>query len=269
MDVEEQKVTVSGNVDAEIVIMRLLKSGKHAELLSLQELETKEKGPEAQYRDGEYQNPELLNDDYHNMELLKWLSDENYQNQVHRQINGVRASKRHPMLPQLYESGIDQLSNERFFKQSMAFESEEGERDKKFSTVMAMDNPHVHQDYASMVGRRENSMMDFLGPKSNFPYSTTMEEKELAVLENAHAGLAGYQYHYPPYSMMNNMHVYQYRNPSPMTVNPYMQRMHPIEDSVYMHQPRMVVNHKFDMVPPGPPIGYWQNMNMNMNSYHI
>nr|GMC63395.1 Heavy metal-associated isoprenylated plant protein 37 [Ipomoea batatas] len=85
-DVEEQKVTVSGNVDAKIVIMRLLKSGKRAELLSLQELANQEKGPETQYRDGEYQNPELLNGDYHNMELLKWLSAENYQNQVHIQI---------------------------------------------------------------------------------------------------------------------------------------------------------------------------------------
>ncbi|XP_031094339.1 heavy metal-associated isoprenylated plant protein 37-like [Ipomoea triloba] len=255
MDVEEQKVTVSGNVDAEIVIMRLVKSGKHAELLSLQELANQEKGSETQYRDGDFQNPELLNGDYHNMELLKWLSDENYQNQVHSQINSVRASKRQPMLPQLYES----LGNEKPFKQSMAFESQEGERDKKFSTTMEMDNnPHVHQDYASIVGRKENSMMDSLGPKSNFPYFTTMEGKE-------HVELAGQQlqYHYPPYNMMNNMQVYQYRNPSPMTVNPYMQRMHAI-DNVYMHQPRMVMDHKFDIVPP---ISYWQNM--NMNSYHI
>nr|GLL20495.1 heavy metal-associated isoprenylated plant protein 37-like [Ipomoea trifida] len=117
------------------------------------------------------------------------------------------------MLSQLYESGIDQLGNEESFKQSMAFESQEGERDKKFSTTMEMDNPHVHQDYTSIVRRKENSMMDFLGPKSNFPYFTTMEGKE-------HAELAGHQYHYPPYNMMNNMQVYQYTNPSPMTVNP-------------------------------------------------
>nr|GMC58718.1 Heavy metal-associated isoprenylated plant protein 37 [Ipomoea batatas] len=56
----------------------------------------------------------------------------------------------------------------------------------------------------------------------------------------------------------------QFRNPSPMTVSPYMQRMHLIEhmDNVYMHQPRSMMNRKFDMVPP---ISYCQNM----NSYYI
>ncbi|KAJ8567427.1 hypothetical protein K7X08_019635 [Anisodus acutangulus] len=116
MDVDEQVVIVSGNVDSATLIKKLKKSGNHAELLSENPMENQETELLSNwFNDDFHQNQGALNwcdnEKTQNTELLNWLNSNKCQHQMHNSYNSLGTSKRQPMFAPV-ERGFDHWSNE-------------------------------------------------------------------------------------------------------------------------------------------------------------
>ncbi|KAK9054197.1 hypothetical protein SSX86_025275 [Deinandra increscens subsp. villosa] len=95
IDSEQQKVNVSGNVDSNILINKLVKSGKYAELWSSSE-----------------------------QEISTVMNGGNYQNPIQNRTMSLNAPKSQPLLTPAYPRNLqDEMSFARYFKQSMDTEN--------------------------------------------------------------------------------------------------------------------------------------------------
>lgn len=253
MDVDEQTVMVSGNVDSATLIKKLNKSGKHAELLSENPMENQE--TELLYNwfnDDFHQDPGALNwcDDekIQNRALLSWLNNNKHQNQMHSLYNSLGTSKRRPMCA-LIDQGFDQWGNKQFLDQSIGINSLSGEANQNLFALGNMDYPYNVQeesiinnadfgrtsafgDLLSLQGRR-NSMVDFQGHQDNNPSFALNQGlksihshfadlgREEPGLQNLHTAQGAYGYQPRPFNEMNDMQAYHYKYPA-STMNSFL-----------------------------------------------
>uniref|UniRef100_M1D0G9 Chloroplast-targeted copper chaperone n=2 Tax=Solanum tuberosum TaxID=4113 RepID=M1D0G9_SOLTU len=246
MDVDEQVVIISGNVDSATLIKKLNKSGKHAELLSENPMENQE--TELLYN--------WLNDDFHqnqgglswcddektqNRELLDWLNNTKHQNQMHSLYNSLGASKRRPMCAPT-ERGFDHWGNKQFLDQSIGNDSLSGEANRNLFALGNMDYPYNVQEesiinnadfgrtsafgYLQSLQGRRNSMVDFQGLRDSNPSFYPNQGlrsinscfanlgSEEPGLQNLHTAQGEYGYQPRPFSEMNDMQAFHYKHPS-------------------------------------------------------
>ncbi|KAM3363290.1 hypothetical protein P3S68_018144 [Capsicum galapagoense] len=246
MDVDEQVVIVSGNVDSATLIKKLNKSGKHAELLSENPMENQE--TELLYNwfnDDFHQNHGALNwcdnEKTQNTQLPNWLNSNKHQNQMHNTYNSFGTSKRQPMFAPVGRS-FDQWGNKQFLDQSIGIDSFIGEANQNLFALGNMDYPYNGQeesiinnadfgrtslfgDLRSVQGRR-NAMVDFQGLRNTYPSFAPnqglksinsryadLQSEELG-LPNLHTAQGPYGYQPRPFSEMNNMQAYHYKYPA-------------------------------------------------------
>ncbi|KAK4346753.1 hypothetical protein RND71_033092 [Anisodus tanguticus] len=246
MDVDEQVVIVSGNVDSATLIMKLHKSGKHAELLSENPMENQE--TELLYNwfnDDFYQNQRALNwcnnEKTQNAELLNWLNSNKHQNQMHSSYNSLGTSKRQTMFAPV-ERGFDHWGNEQFLDQSIGIDSLTGEANQNLFALGNMNYPYNGQEESIInnadfgrtppfgnlrsVQGRKNSMVDFHGLRNTNPSFgpnqglrsinsrfADLESEELGI-QNLHTAQGAYGYQSRPFSEMNDMQAYHYKYPA-------------------------------------------------------
>lgn len=246
MDVDEQVVIVSGNVDSATLIRKLSKSGKHAELLSENPMENQE--TELLYNwfnDDFHQNEGALNwcedEKTQNRALLNWLNNNKHQNQMHGSYNPLGTSKRRPMCAPI-ERGFDHWNNKQFLDQSIGIDSLSGEANQNLFALGNMDYPYNVQeesiinnavfgrtssfgDLQSLQGRR-NSMVDFQGlQNNNLSFAPNQGLKSInsrfadlgsedSGLQNLHTGQGAYGYQPRPFSEMNDRQAYHYKYPA-------------------------------------------------------
>ncbi|XP_060193130.1 uncharacterized protein LOC132622542 [Lycium barbarum] len=246
MDVDEQVVIVSGNVDSATLVKKLNKSGKHAELLSESPLENQE--TELLYNwfnDDFHQNKGDLNwrndEKTQNAELVNWLNSNKHQNQMHSSYNSLGTSKRQPMFAPI-ERGFDQWGNEQVLDQSVGIDSLTGEANQNLFALGNMDYPYnaleesiinnagfartyPFGDLQNIRGRR-NSMVDFQGLRNTNPSFAPIQglrsinsrfadlgDEELGI-QKLHTAQGAYGYQQRPVTEMNDMQAYHYNYPA-------------------------------------------------------
>ncbi|MCD7456395.1 hypothetical protein HAX54_031627 [Datura stramonium] len=198
MDVDEQVVVVSGNVDSATLIKKLNKSGKHAELLSENPMEKQERELLFNwFNDDFHQNQGALNwcdkEKTQTGELLNWLNRNKHHNEMHQSYNSLGTSKRQPMFAPVelgfdhwgnkefldQSIGIDSLTSEEFLAQSIGIDSLTSETNQNLHELGNMDYPYnaredniinnadfgrtsPFENLQNIQGRR-NSMVEFQG----------------------------------------------------------------------------------------------------------
>ncbi|CAN4079911.1 unnamed protein product [Withania somnifera] len=246
MDVDEQLVIVSGNVDSATLIKKLHKSGKHAELLS--ENPMKKQETELLYNwfsDDFNQNQGALNwcdgEKTQNAELLNWLNSNKHQKQMHNSYNSLGTSKIQPTFAPI-ERGFDHWGNKQFLDQSIGIDSRTGEANQNLLTLGDMDYPYNGQeesiinnadfgraspfeDLQSVKGRR-NAMVDFQGLRNTNPSfapnhglkSINSCFADLGIEElghqNLHTAQGAHGYQPRPFRVMNDMQGHHYKYPA-------------------------------------------------------
>ncbi|XP_059670742.1 heavy metal-associated isoprenylated plant protein 37-like [Cornus florida] len=213
VDAEQQKVTVTGTVDSATLIMKLGRSGKHAELWTNQNQEHYSKG-------------------------------DRVQNQMQCPIRGLKASESHPMMwPTSGGEVEDELGYgyERYQNQHLGKEAMTSETDQNTDGYTIVGDDYIQDNM--------NSMMGFEGFQDNCAGFQRFQGNGYGGLQSPYGGLPSFGYYHPSsYMMVNNMQGYNYHHPSQMMgKNTDLQDMSingnmMMRDNIYMHQPQMM-NH--------------------------
>lgn len=222
IDTEEQKVTVSGTVDCAILIRKLTKSGKHAELWRLSQRP--------------YQNLQ---------ELSNWLLDDKYQNSLQYLPDGVNASNIKPMFASEFDGGIDDWSCENYLNESTGIKSLMGENNNNNNRAITVGNitPFAWDGNIILDAHNLGGKLSFIGFPDSSKYTGSFggyEDRAYPGLQNLQASPA-YEQHYSPFMMRNNMQRYQYNLPTPMMMNNDIPDMHAdnnlkMNGNNYLHQ---------------------------------
>lgn len=223
IEAEEQKVTVTGSVDSSILINKLVRSGKHAELWS----------PNS------------------NNKQAKLVNDDNNQNQTQYLMNGLNASKNQHMLP-TFGREDDGLGSDWYFNQSRGTspKAETGEFDQNL--IAAMQNANLGGDGVLPIGgdeKLENDIIPLSGHAGFHGNGSAgfvgLGGHEFGGYQDIPRELPIHEYDHPSSMMMANRQVCHYNYPPTEMMNIYMHDRNAINnmvmnDNVYMHQPQMI-----------------------------
>ncbi len=196
IDAEEQQVTVTGSVDSAVLINKLGRSGKHAELWS----------PSS------------------NLTQAKLFNDANDQNQTQNLINGMDPSKNQHMFP-TFGRGDDEWRSEWYINQSRGTNTVTGEFDQNL--MAAMQNLDLGGEGVIIDGhdKFKNNMIPmhnhagFYGNDAGF---VALGGHELGGYQDISAGLPIYEYNHQSSNMMTNRPVSDYNYPPTDMMNIYM-----------------------------------------------
>ncbi|KAM3760278.1 hypothetical protein ACB098_01G181400 [Castanea mollissima] len=187
IDADEQKVTVTGSVDSAILINKLVRSGKHAELWS----------PSSNNK-----HDELFNNSKN-------------QNQTQYLINGLDPSKDQPTSPTFGRVDNDWRS-EWYINQSRGAKTVTGEFNHNLTA--AMQNLGLGGDGVTIGdhGNFQNKtipMHDHAGFLGNDAGFAALGGHELGAYGGIYEGLPIYEYDHPLSNMMTNRRVSHYTYP--------------------------------------------------------
>lgn len=217
IDIEEQKVKVSGIVDCATLIRKLMKAGKHAELW--------------RPRTRQFQSLQGLSN---------WLPSDKYQNSLQYLPDGVDASNIQPNLASVYDRGIDDWALERYLDESAGINSLMGENNNRAlavgnNTPFAW-NGDVIPDVQSLGGKLRPT--DFPDSSKYAGASAGFEDTGYPGFQHLQSSPA-YEHYYSPFMMRNNMHQYQYKLPTSVMMNNVIPDMHANYNpmmNTYLHQ---------------------------------
>ncbi|KAK2986736.1 hypothetical protein RJ640_010961 [Escallonia rubra] len=232
IDAEQQMVTVSGSVDSAILIKKLVKSGKYAELWSPSPKQNQ------------------------NQEVDNRINNDDYQKEMQFAADNLKAPKRQSILAPLQDGDLEDQWE---FGRYLGTESLASETSQNIAETRDLDNMHMHWDESMAADTEVEDNMNFMmgdqGFKGDYSF-VGLEGNGFSVPRNFHPGFPAYDnYHmHPSCIMLTNVPRYYYSRASPMMLNTEMQCTNATNNTttlgnMHIHQPLMRMDPRTVSVP--------------------